>query len=279
MTVQLKLVRGTDAALSSYTGAEGEIGVSTTDYRVRAFNGVTPGGVPMALKSEVDAISVPTGPTGLPTVLAQTAAPKAAIAVAETFTAVTYDDNAGKVRFTSTGDHGLTTSPAVGAYIGVTWSTGVVDSYKILTVDSTKVLTVDLAYSVGLGTPVISAVNTAIRVATVTIAAGAMGANGAVHFDTGVVSSAGASKALEVRWDGYVDENTISEGTTLAAKWSLRNQGTETTNLYQYRESFIKDTLVVDTTVESEVILNLAAEAANQRVTLTYISAILWPKA
>lgn len=81
--------------------------------------------------------------------------PVSAICVASTFTGVTYVNNEGKVKLSSAGVHGLTTSPAVGASVYVSWSggTGTNRLYKVLSVDSTTAFTIALTYVVGLGTP------------------------------------------------------------------------------------------------------------------------------
>ena len=81
--------------------------------------------------------------------------PISVICVASTFTGLSYANNGGKVQITSAGVHGLTTSPAVGANVYVSWSggTGTNRLYKVLSVDSTTAFTIDLTYVVGLGTP------------------------------------------------------------------------------------------------------------------------------
>lgn len=50
--------RGTTAEHSNFTGAAGEITFDTTDKRLVAHDGTTKGGIPMAKKSDVDAIDV-----------------------------------------------------------------------------------------------------------------------------------------------------------------------------------------------------------------------------
>lgn len=94
--------------------------------------------------------------------------PVSVICVATTFTGVSYANNGGKVQLSSAGVHGLTTSPAVGASVYVSWSGGAAISglYKILSVDSTTAITIDLAYSVGLGTPSVALLSTFINVAS-----------------------------------------------------------------------------------------------------------------
>ena len=50
--------RGTTAEHSNFTGAAGEITYDTTDKRLVVHDGATKGGIPVAKKSEVDAIDV-----------------------------------------------------------------------------------------------------------------------------------------------------------------------------------------------------------------------------
>lgn len=88
-----------------------------------------------------------------------------------TFTTLSYADNGGKVQLSSAGVHALTTSPAVGKSIYVTWSggTGIDGLYKILSVDSTTAVTIDLTYVSGLGTPTVAVKNTEVSLASITI--------------------------------------------------------------------------------------------------------------
>ena len=90
--------------------------------------------------------------------------PVSVICVATTFTSLSYANNGGKVQITSAGVHGLTTSPAVGANVYVSWSggTGVSGLYTVLSVDSTTSITVDLSYADGLGTPTVAIAGTEI---------------------------------------------------------------------------------------------------------------------
>ena len=53
--------------------------------------------------------------------------PVSVICVASTFTSLSYANNGGKVQITSSGVHGLTISPAVGAKVYVSWSGGAGD--------------------------------------------------------------------------------------------------------------------------------------------------------
>lgn len=95
-------------------------------------------------------------------------APVSVVCVAATYTGITYADNGGKVKLFSAGVHGLTTSPAVGANVYVSWSsgTGVSGLYTVLSVDSTTAITVDLVHVAGLGTPTVAVANTEINLVT-----------------------------------------------------------------------------------------------------------------
>lgn len=97
--------------------------------------------------------------------------PVSIICVASTFTSLSYANNGGKVQITSSGVHGLTTSPAVNAKVYVSWSggTGVSGLYTILSIDDTLKFTVDLTYAAGLGTPTIAVANTEINMLTFAI--------------------------------------------------------------------------------------------------------------
>ena len=97
--------------------------------------------------------------------------PISVICVASTFTGLSYANNGGKVQITSAGVHGLTTSPAVGANVYVSWSggTGTNRLYKVLSVDSTTSITVDLLHVAGLGTPVVVKANAVFMVAALTL--------------------------------------------------------------------------------------------------------------
>lgn len=58
MAKALQRRRGTHEEHKSFTGLEGEFTYDTTEKRIVAHDGVTKGGIPMAKKSEVDAIDV-----------------------------------------------------------------------------------------------------------------------------------------------------------------------------------------------------------------------------
>lgn len=58
MAKALQRRRGTTAEHANFTGLEGEFTYDTTEKRIVAHDGATNGGIPMAKKSEVDAIDV-----------------------------------------------------------------------------------------------------------------------------------------------------------------------------------------------------------------------------
>lgn len=115
------------------------------------------------------------------------AVPVSSIAAAATFTTLTYADNGGKVQLSSAGVHGLTTDPAVGASLYVTWAggTGVSGLYEILSVDSTKLVTIDRTYVTGLGTPTVTLADSEITLTTIVLPA--------LQADSKVVASASFS--------------------------------------------------------------------------------------
>jgi hypothetical protein len=81
---------------------------------------------------------------------------------AGTFTTLTYNNNAGKVRLNSAGAHGLTAAVAVGENVYVTWSggTGVTGLYPVTALDTDTTgtaVTIDLAYRSATATITIAA--------------------------------------------------------------------------------------------------------------------------
>jgi hypothetical protein len=107
------------------------------------------------------------------------------VGVASSFSSPTYGNNGGNVQISSAGAHGLTTTPAVGAMVYVTWSagTGVTGFYTILSVDSANAITINLAYAAGLGSVLVATTNT-VTVLTITIPGQVMGVNGEIVFSS-----------------------------------------------------------------------------------------------
>lgn len=56
MAREIKLRRGTATEHETFTGAEGEVTVDTTNKTLRVHDGVTPGGIPIAKKAEIPSV-------------------------------------------------------------------------------------------------------------------------------------------------------------------------------------------------------------------------------
>ncbi len=210
-------------------------------------------------------------PAGSVRLLAQNAVPLSFVAVAATFTGATYANNAGNVQLSSTGAHGLTATPAVGAEAYVAWSggTGVSGSYKVLSVDSATAFTIALAYAAGLGTPTVTPVATDVVLASIPIPAGSLSANGSlecqVYFD-GTPSSNGKTTSWYVgaaRIDGYA-----FTGSPQISRWWLINRGALDSQLYALNSSLLAGGLAVDFSQAQTLTLRAQAAAANELVTL-----------
>ena len=151
--------------------------------------------------------------TSLSTTSYGSAVPISVISAATTFTTLTYADNEGKVQLSSAGVHGLTTSPAVGASVYVTWAggTGVSGLYKVLSVDSTKLVTIDRAYATGLGTPTVKLADSEITLTT--IALPALRANSKVVASASFTMTGSAnSKTAYIYW-GTVAVSSLANTT------------------------------------------------------------------
>ena len=135
--------------------------------------------------------------------------PISVICVASTFTGLSYANNGGKVQITSAGVHGLTTSPAVGANVYVSWSggTGVSGLYTVLSVDSTTAITIDMVYIAGFGTPSVASINTNINVATIKLPILSAGAQISIQAPITLTSSVNTK-----RFAAFI--NTIAVGGT-----------------------------------------------------------------
>jgi hypothetical protein len=88
---------------------------------------------------------------GFPALVLNSTTPVSIVEPAATFTTLTYDNNAGKVRLNSAGAHGLTAAVAVGASVYATWTggTGVTGLYPVTALDTDTTgtaVTIDLAY-------------------------------------------------------------------------------------------------------------------------------------
>ena len=117
--------------------------------------------------------------------------PVSVVCVAATYTGVTYADNGGKVQLSSSGVHGLTASPTVGASVYVSWSggTGVSGLYTVLSVDSTTAITIDLVHVAGLGTPSVIRVNTVFTIDSIPLPALTVSSKISAEFNSDVTGS------------------------------------------------------------------------------------------
>jgi hypothetical protein len=114
--------------------------------------------------------------------------PVALVTAAGTFTSLTYNTNAGKVRLNSAGAHGLTAAVAVGKHVYVTWATGtgVNGFYTVTALDADTTgtaVTIDLTYAEGLGTPTLAVAGTEVTLASVSIPADTLQLGRGLEFD------------------------------------------------------------------------------------------------
>ena len=210
-------------------------------------------------------------PAGSVRVLAQSAVPRSFIAVAATFTAATYADNGGNVQLASSGAHGLSATPAIGANVYVAWSggTGISGFYKVLSVDSATAFTIQLAFATGLGTPTVTPVATDVVMANIPIPAGSVSANGSldceVFFD-GTPSANGKTTSWYVGAT-RIDSNAFTTGPQIS-HWRLINRGAIGAQLYALNGSSLAGGLAVDFSQNQTLTLRAQAAAANEIVTL-----------
>ncbi len=210
-------------------------------------------------------------PAGGVRVLAQNAVPLPFVAVAATFTAATAADNGGNVQLSSTGVHGLTASPAVGANVYVAWSggTGVSGFYEVLSVDSPTAFTIQLAYATGLGAPTVTPVATDVVMAVIPIPAGSMSANGSLEcqvFFDGTSSANGKTTSWYVGAT-RIDGNAYTTSPQLS-RWRLINRGAVNSQLYALDSSSLAGGLAVDFSQSQTLTLRAQAAAANELITL-----------
>ena len=210
-------------------------------------------------------------PAGSTRVLAQNAVPVSFVAVAATFTGATYANNAGNVQLTSTGAHGLSATPAVGADVYVAWTggTGVSGFYKVLSVDSATAFTIQLAYATGLGTPTVTPVATDVVMASIPIPAGSLSAIGSldceVFFD-GTASTNGKTTSWYVGAT-KIDTNAFTTSPQIS-HWRLINRGAINSQLYALNTSSLAGGLAVDFSQSQLLTFRAQAAAANELVTL-----------
>ena len=210
-------------------------------------------------------------PAGSVRVLAQNAVSLSFIAVAATFTGAAYANNGGNVQLSSTGAHGLTATPAVGANVYVAWSggTGVSGFYKVLSVDSATAFTVQLPYVAGLGTPTVTPVATDVVMASIPIPAGTLSANGSldcqVFFDG--TSSANAKTTSWYVGATRIDANAFTSSPQIS-RWWLIDRGAVNSQLYASSGGSLVGGLSVDFSQSQTLAIRAQAAAANERITL-----------
>jgi hypothetical protein len=210
-------------------------------------------------------------PAGSVRVLAQNAVPLSFIAVAATFTGATVANNAGNVQLSSTGAHGLTATPAVGANVYVAWSggTGVSGFYKVLSVDSATAFTIALAYATGIGTPTVTAVATDVVMAAVPVPAGSLSANGSLDCEVFFDGTASANGKTTSWYVGAtkIDANAFTTGPQIS-HWWLIDRGAIDSQLYALNGGSLVGGFAVDFSQNQTVAIRAQAAAANERITL-----------
>lgn len=198
------------------------------------------------------------------------------VAAAATFAGLTYATNGGNVQISSAGVHGLTTSPAAGSRVYVSWSggTGVNGFYTILTVDTTLAITIDLPYAVGLGTPTVALAGTNVSLAeTVTLPGNALGLTKKMVAETmATVTASTNNKTLSILFGGTainfmntaagtvtsanVSQATWNDGTTNSQKSTGRQDNGSVAGTYL--------TAAVDTTADVTIGIRISLAAANE---------------
>ncbi len=204
-------------------------------------------------------------------VIAQNAVPLSFVAVASTFTGASYASNAGNVQLSSSGVHGLSATPSVGADVYVSWSggTGVSGFYKVLSVDSTTAFTIQLPYATGLGTPTATPVATDVVMASIPIPAGSVSSDGSLECHTffdGTSSSNSKTTAWHVG-TSYIDSNSFTTGSQ-PYHWWLINRGALNAQMYSLNNTYISGGIAVDFSQSQTLTLRAQAAAANELVTL-----------
>lgn len=215
------------------------------------------------------------------------------VAAAATFTGLSYQSSPnpsfpGKVQiYHATNVHGLTTSPAVGSRVWVSWAggDGVAGFQNILAVDSTVGITIDMAYAVGLGTPTVALAGTAATVAeTVTVPANVMGLDRSIiMYVCGLLTASTNNKTVStVFGSSTINLVTTAAGTItmLNAIQSIWNDGA--TNAQRSTgvagggssaNNFLTGTQ--DTTVDFTIGLRLTPAAANEPIRIYRAEVVL----
>lgn len=202
--------------------------------------------------------------------VAQNANSKSYIYPATTFTTLTYADNAGNVQLSSAGVHSLTTSPAVGASVYVTWSggTGVSGWYPIVSVDSTTAFTISYTYAAGLGTPVVDVAGSGTRdILDITLPP--MSATGSFRFHF-AFSGTSSSNNKNVQWNfnsSYWDSNSYTGNHYIDDFWLYNRNNSTTSQLYVLNQTYTS-TESFSTGSANTMSILISAAAPNELITL-----------
>jgi len=204
-------------------------------------------------------------------VIAQNAVPLSFVAVASTFTSASYASNAGNVQVSSSGVHGLTATPAVGANVYVSWSGGIGVSgfYKVLSIDSTTAFTIQIPYASGLGTPTVTPVATDVVMASIPIPAGSLSVNGSLECHT-FFDGTSSSNSKTTSWHvgtSYIDSNSFTTSSQ-PYHWWLINRGTLNSQMYSLNNTYISGGIAVDFSQSQSLTLRAQAASANEVITL-----------
>ena len=204
-------------------------------------------------------------------VVAQSAVPLSFVAVASTFTSASYASNAGNVQVSSSGVHGLTATPTVGASVYLSWSggTGVSGFYKVLSVDSATAFTIQLPYATGLGTPTVTPVATDVVMANILIPAGSLSVNGSLECHT-FFDGTSSSNSKTTSWHvgmSYIDSNSFTTSSQ-PYHWWLLNRGAINSQMYSLNNTYISGGIAVDFSQSQTLTLRAQAAAANDVITL-----------
>ncbi len=210
-------------------------------------------------------------PAGSVRMLAQNAVPLSFVTVASTFTGAAYANNGGNVQISSTGAHGLTATPAVGANVYVAWigGTGVSGFYKVLSIDSLTTFTLQLVYAMGLGSPTVTPVATDVVIVSIQIPAGSLSSTGSLE---GHVFFDGTSSSNNKTTSWYVGANRIDTNAFTSSlqinHWWLINRGAVNSQMYSLNSNSLVGGLAVDFSQSQTLALHAQAAAANEIITL-----------
>lgn len=214
--------------------------------------------------------------SGIHVTIAKSAVAASIIEPANTFTSLSYADNGGKVQISSAGVHGLTTSPAAGKQVYVSWATGtgVNGLYTILSVDSVTAITIDLTYVLGLGTPTVAILNTEVTLATITLPP--LKADSQVEIRaTYSITSSTSARTSYTRLNGtQISTNSTSAANATIRIWNVmcnrgatNSQVTETSTTFPTSTAAVTAT-TIDTSAATTLTITGKPAAANEYVAL-----------